>query len=335
MRLVGSMVAVLSLVASPAFAQDIAAAEALFDKGLADMQAGRFDSGCPALAESHRIDPRPGTLFTLAECEAAWGRIATASARYTDYLRLFDRLTPEQKANQKGREVTSREKIAALAPDVPKLTLSLGPNAPPGTTVRRGEVTLGAASLGVPLPVDPGEHVVVIQPPGAPPTEQRVTIARGESKTVTLEVTAAPASATPPPGGTTTTPPSAPPADAGTDDGSTQRTVGFVVGGVGVAGIVVGAITGGLTLSKKSTIEDNCVELECNRDGKEAADEASTTGLVSTIGFAVGAAGLAAGVILVLTAPSPTAAAGSPGARFAAVITPTADGGRFALRGQF
>ena len=29
------------------------------------MKAGRYDDACPALAESHRLDPRPGGLFTL------------------------------------------------------------------------------------------------------------------------------------------------------------------------------------------------------------------------------------------------------------------------------
>src|SRR4051794_16280293 len=69
-----------------AAAQDIAAAEALFESGLADMQAGRYETGCKALAESQRIDPRGGTLFTLATCEARWGRIATAVTRFGDYL---------------------------------------------------------------------------------------------------------------------------------------------------------------------------------------------------------------------------------------------------------
>ena len=75
-----------------AAAQDLAAAEALFSKGLADMEAGRYDAACPAIGESYRLDPRGGTLFTLAECEAKAGKIATAVARYDDAL--FDRADP-------------------------------------------------------------------------------------------------------------------------------------------------------------------------------------------------------------------------------------------------
>src|SRR5438477_5379956 len=103
--LVAALVAIPSIsISTRALAQDLAAAEALFNKGLADMQAGHYDTGCPSIAESYRLDPRPGTLFTLAECEAKGGKLATAVARYEDYLQLFARLTPDQQAKQKGRE---------------------------------------------------------------------------------------------------------------------------------------------------------------------------------------------------------------------------------------
>jgi hypothetical protein len=39
-------------------AEDDAAAGVLFDRGLSEMQAGRFDKACPLLAESHRLDPQ-------------------------------------------------------------------------------------------------------------------------------------------------------------------------------------------------------------------------------------------------------------------------------------
>src|SRR5262252_4543747 len=94
----------LSTTSNDARAQDVAVAEALFNRGLADMQAGKFDTGCPAIGESYRLDPRPGTLFTLAECEAKAGHYATAVARYDDYLSLYSRLSADQQAKQKGRD---------------------------------------------------------------------------------------------------------------------------------------------------------------------------------------------------------------------------------------
>ncbi len=50
----------VALVAAlPAAAQDVATSAALFDKGVSEMNAGTFDTACPTLAESLRIDFAP------------------------------------------------------------------------------------------------------------------------------------------------------------------------------------------------------------------------------------------------------------------------------------
>src|SRR4051812_5323242 len=96
-------VALAALQVSPALAQDPAAAEALFNKGVTEMQAGHFDVACPAISESQRLDPRPGTLFTLAECEAKSGKIATALVHYDDYLHAAEGLPAAQKKRHAER----------------------------------------------------------------------------------------------------------------------------------------------------------------------------------------------------------------------------------------
>jgi hypothetical protein len=59
-----------ALAEDPGAAQDAkAAAKALFDRGIDERDAHRYESACPALAESYELDPRPGTLLYLAECE--------------------------------------------------------------------------------------------------------------------------------------------------------------------------------------------------------------------------------------------------------------------------
>jgi len=301
-------------VAAPAPAQDLAAAEALFNRGLADMQSGQYETGCPALGESHRLDPRPGRLFTLAECEAMWGRLATASARYGDYLALFDRLPPSQQVKQHGREKIAAAKKAELAPLIPELTLMLPAGAPDGTVVRRDGIVLERPSLGIPLPTDPGAHVVTTQAPGGPVTETRITLDKGEKKSVTLDVKEAPAP-TPPrapiaaPAQRTATPPAEPP-----QEGNGRRVGAFIAGGIGVAGLAVGGVFGGLALSRSADASESCQDRDdgvalCDHDGKVAGDSAKTLGLVSTIGFGVGLAGLGAAAVLLLTAPEPTGAA--------------------------
>ncbi|WP_437640192.1 hypothetical protein [Sorangium sp. So ce854] len=338
----------LAARAAPVHAQDVATAEALFQRGLAAMQAGRYETGCPALNESYRLDPRPGTLFTVAECEARSGKIATAATRYADYLALFARLSPDAQAKQKGREKVATRRRAALLPDIPELTLSLPPDAPDGTIVRRGEITLGAPMLGVPLPIDPGEHVVTTQAPGAQPLEQRISIARGEKKQITLQVNAAPAAgagaaARGPVAGRPAASQSAPRAPAAgpapqpgapAPDGSWRRTGALVAGGVGAAVLVVGGVTGALAFVEKATVDDNCVDTRCNPEGMRAVESSRTFALASTIGLGVGVVGLGAAVALLLTAPPPedgAARAGLPRAapapRVSAGAWPAGDGG--------
>ncbi len=171
--------------AAPAAAQDIAVAEALFDRGLADMKAGKYETGCKALAESQRLDPRPGTLFTLATCEADWGHIATAVSRFRDYLALYNTLSSEKKASQGERPKVAEETRARLSPDVPQLTLSLPKDAPAGTVVERNGEIVAASTLGIALPVDPGEQVLTVKTPSGAAREQRITIVKGEKKQVT------------------------------------------------------------------------------------------------------------------------------------------------------
>ena len=74
-------------------------------------------------AESLRLDPQPGTLFTLSQCEVKWGRTATAAARLDDYLQLYARRTPDQKAQQLNRLKVVKEQRDKLALEVPELTL--------------------------------------------------------------------------------------------------------------------------------------------------------------------------------------------------------------------
>lgn len=309
-RLVGLGLFGLAISASaPARAQDLAMAEAQFNRGLAEMQEGRYESGCPALEESQRLDPRPGTLFTLAECEAKRGRIATAMTRYQDYLSLFERMTPDQRSKQQGRDAIVKKRKAELGEKVPTLTLRAPTSRPRGMVVKRGDLVLSAASLGVALPVDPGEYVVVTEAAGLARNEQSVTIQIGEAKVIDLVFGA------PLPAGDET--PAQPAASRPSDDReaegpSGRRVAAYAIGGVGIAGLALGAVTGALTLGEKSTIDESCTGTVCSQEGLDAADSASTLGLLSTIGFGVGIAGVATAVVLVVTEPSPATASALP-----------------------
>jgi len=307
----GSILAVVLTFGSAASAQDSGAAAALFERGLADMQAGRFDAGCPKLAESYRLDLRPGVLFTLAECEAKWGRIASALAHYDDYLRLFEAMPPAQQAAQRERATVAKEKKAALKTRVPMLTLNLSASAPAGTIVKREGTVLGAPSLGTPVPVDPGKQRISTQTPDGAVKEQEISLEEGQAKTLDLELPT-PAG---PPASREPAPRVAPPEVAPTPPSPTGRRPWiYAAFGLGGAGVALGAVTGILAISQKGDIEDKCDGTICTEEGKKIADDAKTLGWVSTVAFGAGAAFAAAGLVLVITEPR-TRARVSVGAR--------------------
>jgi hypothetical protein len=300
MRKWGVAVVLVALaIPSRARAQDVAAAGALFDRGLADMEAKRFTTACPALDESFRLDPRAGTLFTLAECEAKWGHVASAVTHYADYLARYEQMPVEQRARQREREHIARAQLADLKPKIPLLTIRVAGAMPPGMTISRDGHELGHASLGSALPVDPGEHVVTCTLASGDKREVKVTIALGDNKTIDIE----------PPGATE----NAPPADARTSAPAVSPVMPpeprshlawtLAVGGVALLAIGTGAVTGGMALGEKSIVDANCIGTMCNATGLSAVDSGRTLGLVSTIGFITGAVALAGVIILAATEP--------------------------------
>jgi hypothetical protein len=278
---------------------------ALFDAGVLQMEAGRYDQACPSIEHSYELDPRPGVLFTLAECQAKRGRIAAAVERYSEYLALYEALPRAKKKLQTSRPRAARAELAALSPQVPKLVLKLAPGAPRGAVVERDGHVVAAAALGTAIPVDPGDHVIRLSVPGGPLSEIHVKLARGESRSVVLAMPAAP--------------PSPPPGHEARRGTSARRVGAFVTGGVGLAGLVLGGAMGGLALAKKSVVDAHCnvggIAEACDRDGKVAADQLGAFALASTVGFVAGGALAVTSVVLFATepaAPKPTRSAASP-----------------------
>jgi hypothetical protein len=86
-------------LAIPAQADEASEAETLFREGVELMRGENFDQACPKLQESYRLDPLPGALFTLAECEAARGKSATAIELYQKFVNSLTALSGERRDN--------------------------------------------------------------------------------------------------------------------------------------------------------------------------------------------------------------------------------------------
>jgi hypothetical protein len=92
--------------------------------------------------------------------------------------------------------------------------------------------------------------------------------------------------------------------------GGGQQTAALWTGGVGLVGILAGAVFGVIALSDSAKLRDACHgDIHACPDGSPNVPElqsgARTAAAVSTVGFIVGGAALAAGIVLYATAPSP------------------------------
>jgi hypothetical protein len=90
----------------------------------------------------------------------------------------------------------------------------------------------------------------------------------------------------------------------------TQKTTGYIVGGVGVAGVVVGTFFGLRVNSKNDDSNSICpTGALCSPADQaryhDSVDSARSARTVSIISFIAGGAALATGAILVATAPKP------------------------------
>jgi hypothetical protein len=288
-------------VAAPPVSQ----AQALFDQGILDMEAGQFEKACPAIEASQRMEPMAGTLFTLAECEAQRGRVATAIRYYGEYLALYRSFAMKKKLEQKHRADTSEAQLQKLGPLAPRLTLSLPPGSGADVVVKRNGEVVADLSLGTAILVNPGDHVITTQVPGGPVVEHRISLSPGDAKSLDLSVrrdAATDSKPTPAPVEAGAAPPPAPSAPL---DARPFRIGMWSAGAVSVAGLVVGVVTGILAIQQRDLVRDICEPTgECDAAGFQAAERLRAFGTASTIGFVTAGFGLAVGVTLLVATPS-------------------------------
>ncbi len=305
-------------VASPSSAQpsasDKAAAEALFDQAQKLMQAGKAAAACSKFEQSQRIDAAIGTLLYLGDCYEKSGRLASAWATFREGASMA------RTAGQTERAEAGEKRAALLGPRLGRLVLVVEDTTRsiPGLVVERGGTGINSAVLGASVPVDAGTHQIRVTAPGHEAWDGSVDVKDGAEARLQIpaltklpeQPAAAPAPVAPAaPAPVTNPPPSAPPdADAGTGDG--QRTAGIVLGGVGVAGVIVGSIFGITAINKNSDAEELCPRGDVCDDpeGVTLTDDAKSAALVSNIAFGVGGAALIGGAVLYLTAPTETTA---------------------------
>ncbi|MFT3767595.1 MAG: hypothetical protein QM820_19245 [Minicystis sp.] len=316
-----STLAIVSTLARPAMAQppgpdakpaaapaaaDAERAQALFNTGRAAMEGGHYAAACAALTESLGLVVRSNTLFNLAQCEEHEGRLVDAQRHWQQGVEL---LPPQDE-----RLAIARARIEAIGRRVPRLSIQLAGDAPQETKVTLDGRPIAPAALAQPIAVNPGAHALVVSAPAHAERRLDVTLAEGEAKTVLLSLSTA---ISPPPGGT---PPVASPG---------RPVLGWVLGGVGIAGFVVAGVTGGLLVSRHAEIDKACPDKVCTPAGRRLIDGTGPLDITNAIGWGVGAAGVVSGALVLLIGGK------SAPPRASLVPAVVAGGGGFAVTGSF
>lgn len=313
------MLATLTGSVALAEPRDPVAADALFREARVLLGEKKYPEACPKLAESFRLDPMPGTLFNLADCEEKQGKLASSLLRWQAFI---DLLTASKRLAD-PRFSVARKKLDELGGRVPRLTLKLREGVPADTVVIRDGVELREASLGVSLPTDPGAHQVLVRSPRHLDRVYKISLEEKENKSLELEAGepdgSAPAAsassalvAPPPPPPASSSAPAVPPAPPAPDppatppSGGWMRPAGITAGAIGVVALVGAGVTGLLLQGHRETVDQDCdraARLCSSQKGLDAAASGKTLGPINLALWIVGAVGAGSGAYLFFSAP--------------------------------
>jgi PEGA domain-containing protein len=233
----------IGLATSPAAAQDkkeLSKARAQFQRAIELEQAGNYSTALEQFRDVGQVRMTPQVRFHIASCEEKLGRLVTALGGYQLAFADADSVGEDFKS-----EVTAA--VTRLEASIPKLVIVRGTGAE-AAEIQLDGVALGASSVGVPVPLDPGPHSVSAKAPGALPFNQTVTIAENEQKTVDVALSPEPEEAR---------------QSVGVGPGMpveprNPRLIPYVIGGVGIASLIGSGVLFGLRQSTYSNLEDQC-----------------------------------------------------------------------------
>lgn len=304
-----ALVCATSLTAEPSFAQSSGApvlvkpaAETLFEEGRALMQQQRYSEACAKFEASQGMDAGIGTLLHLADCYEKMGRTASAWATFKEAASM-SRLRAQEE-----RERIANTRAAALESKLSRLTIRV----PEAHRIEGLEISLEGnriprASWETAIPVDPGPLTVQASAPGREAWTSRVEVAAGaQDNAVEVPLLEISQKATTPAAASESVAASASVAADTDHPGQGQRTAAWILGGVGVVGLGVGAVLGLQAKHKNDDSKDYCPNDPnlCTPHGVNLRDSAKKDAMGSTIAFSAGGALVVTGLILLLTAPS-------------------------------
>lgn len=276
-RCLASVVVSIVLVSAAVLAPRVGFAEtegeALFRRGVEAFEKQDYAAACPLFEQSFDSGHAASARYMLGQCEEKQGHLVVARTHY-------DWVAHDDKAKKDVRDHAT-ENIASLDARIARLVLDLGATPPAGASVEVDGVKI--EDVGGPILVDPGTHDVVATAPGRAPKTQKVTAADGASVPVKVEFGELRKDSTTPEEPSVVHP---------------LRVPGWILFGVGAAGLVGAGVTGGVILSECAGLS-HCPST-ASAEGPVKTDGHVKLEIANGVLWAVGGAIAATGLSLVI-----------------------------------
>ena len=322
---VGALLVAAALTLAPAARADVSAsdretARTLMAEGDKKREAGDFAGALKAFQQADTIMNVPTTGLEVARVQVRLGKLLEARDTLARVIRIpVSAGEPAVFATARKTAETLNAELGERVPGVRIKVAGADPGVEPQVVID-GETV--PSSIAAPRKLNPGAHEVVVTA-GAVERRQSFSLAERETRELTVDMSPA---APPPP------PPPDEPRGKGAGPGKALMYGGF---GVGAVGVVVGSITGLMSISNVSSIRESCVDDRCPPDKQSDIDSAKGLGTVSTVAFIVGGVGIGVGVVGLLMTPKDQPAQGQARTRKAVAVAPEVGLGWVGLRGAF
>lgn len=263
-------------------------AGAHFERGATFYGEGDYAAAVVEFRKAYELDPAWQVLFNLGQ----------AYFQLRDYANA---LTTLQRFAAEGGERIAKEDRATLDSELPDLANRVGrvtvESNVEGASVLIDEQPVGKTPMRDPVLVSAGMRRITAVADGRAPVGRVFSIGSGDAVSVRLDFLTRGTSA---PDATDRGRP-----EQRTD--SPSRAPAYVAFGLAGAGLATGAVFGVLAMQDKSRLDRACTASRaCPPTSQSNVDAMGRDGVVSTVGFGVGGAMLALGVVLWLVErPSP------------------------------
>jgi hypothetical protein len=260
------------IVAAEPTIADRNAARALADKGADLFEEGKYIEAIEQFRQADALVHAPPHVLYMARANVKLGNLVEAHKLYEAIL--IDLVKPTSPAAFREAQEVAKAENDRLLQRIPTMKLNVS-----SPDIRLVKVTIDGKViqpefLPEPILVNPGAHTVEATGRGLVSDTKQIRISEGDKINMALSLRW---------------------------QGSLYPAI--IAFGVGGAALTVGAVTGIVSLSKVSDLEDRCPEKHCLPADQAVGDSAATLGTVSTVGFIAGTVFVGAGVALAILRP--------------------------------